>query len=75
MGLKDRLKKLEDRGGGPDGCETCRGWSRVESFDWRSDVKQTSGAPASCPRCGREIPVIVVEEVEDWRGERNRRPV
>ena len=74
--IRSRLDRLEERASsGPGGCETCRGWSRVESFDWRSGAKQTSGSPARCPNCGREIPVIEIEEVEDWRGERVRRPV
>ncbi len=71
--IKSRLDKLEASGSGPGRCDNCRGWTRVISTDWRTGRPVARG-PERCPECGRFIPTVEVEDVEDWRGERGRRP-
>ncbi len=76
-GIKGRLYRLEQRAGGHGRrCDHCRGWGpRITGTDWRTGRPRTSGPPERCPVCGFVPMAIVIEYVEDWRGQRQVRPV
>jgi hypothetical protein len=73
--IRSRLGHLEERAGDPGRCDNCQSWGpRIIKTDWRSGQPLASGPPERCPKCDYEPTVIIVEEIEDWRGQRNARP-
>ncbi len=76
MSIRTRLQRLEDHTGSVSRCSNCRTWPeiRVDSNDWRTNLPTAPATPARCEGCGFEPTTVVVEEIEDWRGERARNP-
>jgi hypothetical protein len=72
MGLRDRLARLEGRGGR---CDNCGDWSpRIVAQDWRTNLPVEPAVPERCPVCFRAPTTVRIEEVDDWHGQRRVRP-
>jgi hypothetical protein len=47
----------------PKGCPTCTSWSDLHTDHHAPDEPFTpSQRPASCPRCGRSVPIRLIRE-------------
>ena len=71
--LQTRVSKLEASSSGPGDCPVCKGKVRIVGTDFR-DGQPYSHGDERCSACGRMILVVKIQDVVDWRGQRNRRP-
>ena len=77
MSLRGRLSRLESRSVSRSRCENCWNWPKVRviATDWRTNNPPVEPVmPEVCQVCGFIPASVVIEEVEDWRAERNLRP-
>jgi hypothetical protein len=64
VSIKDRLRKLEDRGG----CSEC--YLKPEAaFVYYPDEGDPTPEPERCPKCGRSLGFIIQVVYEDLEGE------
>jgi hypothetical protein len=77
MSIRRRVEDLEGRGGGGGRCDNCRDWrpTRLSGINWRTNKPYTNGLPERCPVCGFTPIHITIIGIDDWRGQREVRPV
>jgi len=73
MSLHSRLERLERATPPNEQPCTCGPWRVGYLNDWRGErLHDQETMPTTCPRCGRALPVITIEYVDDWRAQEAR---